>query len=209
MNTVAEALADVDRAFLHLEFAIRMMCHCELGPLDLKSSDSDLSILLERESVGFPSGTFATTEATMLAAQALVGVAFGVSATVLDAAFDVAGRKNRPDSRVGGHELRTLVRMVRCAFAHNPALPVWEARGPYARQLALSVEGASLSVDLVALHGQAFEYKHIGGFGNWLRIRDASRFVLNTAQQGAAADAASRRGSALPVGPRRKSNADA
>ena len=128
MNTVSEALADVGRAFRHLEFAIRLMCYCELDHLDREKFDADVSILLERENVGFPSGTFATTEATIPAAQALVGVSFGVSAIVLDAAFDVAGLKNQPASRLDADELRTLVRMVRCAFAHNPALPVWEAR---------------------------------------------------------------------------------
>ena len=39
----------------------------------------------------------------------------------LDTAFDVAAFKNRPTSRPDADELRTLVRMVRCASAHNPA----------------------------------------------------------------------------------------
>lgn len=159
------------------------MCYCELDHLDLEKFDSDVSILLERENVGFPSGTFATTQAIIPAAQALVGVCFGVSAIVLDAAFDVGGLKNKPGSRLDADELRTLVRMVRCAFAHNPALPVWEARGnDYSRQLSFAVGDVSLSVDLASLHGQAFEYDHIGGFANWLRIRDSALSLINAAQ---------------------------
>ena len=117
----------------------------------------------------------------MLAAQAIVGVCFGVSAIVLDAAFDVAGLKNKPTSRLDADELRTLVRMVRCAFAHNPALPVWEALGDYSRHLSFSVGAASVSVNLASLHGQMFKYDHIGGFGNWLGIRDAAVSLINTA----------------------------
>jgi len=49
--------------------------------------------------------------------------------------------------------------MVRCAFAHNPALPVWEALGKdYSRHLSFAMRVASLSVDLASLHGHLFEY---------------------------------------------------
>ena len=182
MNTIVEALADVDNAFRNLEFAIRLMCYCELGHLDLPNLDTDLTILFERENVGFPSGTFATIKAVVPASQALVGMAFGASAMVLDAAFDVAGLKRKPDSLQAEDELRTLVYMVRCAFAHNPALPLWEARGKFARMLSLSVGGAALTIDLASLHGQPFEYKHIGGFANWLRIRAVSESLIHDAQ---------------------------
>ncbi len=183
MNTTTEALADVDYAFRHLEFAIRLMCYCESGHIDLSRLDTDLSILLERENVSFPSGTFGNIEAVIPASQALVGMAFGTSAMVLDAAFDVAGLKRRPQSRQPNDELRTLVYMVRCAFAHNPALPLWEARGQqHARVLSLLVGGTPLSINLASLHGQPFDYDHIGGFAMWLRIRSASEELIRDAQ---------------------------
>ena len=195
MNTVPEALKDVDHAFRHLEFAIRLMCYCELDHLDREKFDTDVSILLERENVSFPSGTFTDTQATIPAAQALVGVCFGVTAIVLDVAFDVAGLKNKPSSRLDADELRTLVRMVRCAFAHNPAMPIWEARGSdYSRHLSFTVGDASVSVDLASLHEQPFEYDQIGGFGSWLRVRAAAVSLISAAQQAAAADGAVRRG---------------
>jgi len=182
MNTTAEALADVGYAFRHLEFAIRLMCYCESGHLDLPNLDADVSILFERENVGFPSGTFATIEAAIAATQALVGMAFGTSAMVLDAAFEVASLKRKPLSRQPEDELRTLVYMVRCAFAHNPALPLWEARGKeYARTLSFAVGDAALSLDLASLNGKPFDYNDIGGFGNWLRIRTASEALIRDA----------------------------
>ena len=193
-NTTTEALADVNYAFRHLEFAIRLMCYCESGHLDLPNLDTDVSILLERENVGFPSGTFSTIEAVVPAAQALVGMAFGTSAMVLDAAFEVAGFKNNPHSRQPEDELRTLVYMVRCAFAHNPARPLWEARGEkYAQMISLPVGGMALPIDLASLHGQSFEYDHIGGFASWLRIRAASETLIRDAQPVIPADALRRR----------------
>jgi hypothetical protein len=182
MNTITEALVDVDHAFRHLEFAVRLMCYCESGHLDLSNFDTDVCILLERENISFPSGTFATVEAVVPAAQALVGVSFGTSAVVLDAAFDVAGLTRKPNSRLPEDELRTLVYMVRCAFAHNPALPLWEARGKeYSRTLSLPLNGATLSVDLHLLHAKPFDYSHIGGFANWLKMRVASEALIRDA----------------------------
>ena len=41
MTTVYEALADVDRAFQYLEFAIRILGYCEQNHLDLEKFDTD------------------------------------------------------------------------------------------------------------------------------------------------------------------------
>lgn len=179
VSPVTAALVDLEQAFQHLEFAIRFMCYCELGHLDLAQFDSDITILLERENVGFPSGLFTSKEGVIRAAQANVGVCFGASAIVLDAAFDAAGIRKQPQSREPADELRTLVYMIRCAFGHNPAFPVWDARGrDFCRELSLSINSLSLAVNLGALHGQPFEYEHIGGFANWLHIRSASESVI-------------------------------
>ncbi|HMN15112.1 MAG TPA: hypothetical protein PKD55_22565 [Bellilinea sp.] len=179
MNTIAEALADVELAFRHLEFTIKLMCYCEGGHLDLETFDADTTILLKTENVGFPTKNFSSFEAVIPASQALVGMAFGTSAMVLEAAFEVAGRSRKPQSRLPADELRTLIFMVRCAFAHNPALPLWTATGPdYARAISVVLQGAPFSIDLSSLHGQPFDYEHIGGFANWLKIKAESVALL-------------------------------
>lgn len=179
VNTLKEALADVEYAFRHLEFAIRIMCYCEQEHLDLKKFGTDVSILLPHENVGFGGGVFATHAAVIPPSQALVSIAFGASAMVLEAAFEAAGRTRKPTSRSPEDELRTLVFMVRCAFAHNPALPLWEARGrDYARHLSLPLDGTTLSIDLASKNGQPFDYEHIGGFANWFKVRAASSALL-------------------------------
>lgn len=179
MNTIAEALADVEHAFRHLEFAIKLMCYCEGGHLDLETFDADTTILLNTENLGFPTKNFSSNEAVIPASQALVGMAFGTSAMVLEAAFEVAGLSRKPKSRLPADELRTLVYMVRCAFAHNPALPLWEARGPeHARIVSVTLQGSPSSIDLTSLHGQPFDYEHIGGFANWLKIKNEAVALL-------------------------------
>ncbi len=175
------ALLDVEQAFKQLEFAIKLMCYCELGHLDKEKFDSDVTILLDEENVGFPDGSFQSNQEVITASQINVGTCFGVSAIVLDAAFEAAKIERNPNSRDPKDELRTLVYMVRCAFAHNLAKPCWEARGDFARDIQLNLGESDLCVDMEALNGNDFEYSHIGGFANWYKIREmAVRVIKDT-----------------------------
>jgi hypothetical protein len=177
------ALADVERAFTNLEFAIKLMCYVELGHIDHGKFDTDVTILLETENVGFSANKFESLESLISVAQAQVGVAFGVTAIVLDAAFEVAGIKRHPESMAPNDLLRTLVFMVRSAFAHNPAAPCWEVRGPYLdlRALTVQLEGETITVQLSQLHGSAFDYAHIGGLANWCRVRRVAEKLIKGA----------------------------
>lgn len=177
-NATLLALADIERAFTNLEFAIKLMCYVELGHIDHGKFDTDVTLLLETENVRFPANTFESIESLVSVAQAQVGVAFGVTAIVLDAAFEVAGIKRNPESVAPNDLLRTLVFMVRSAFAHNPAAPCWEVRGPYLRTLVVRLEGEIISVQLPQLHGSAFEYAHIGGLANWYCVRRAAERLI-------------------------------
>ena len=179
MNTIPLALADVEQAFRNLEFAIRLMCYAERDHIDREKFDTDVTLVLEKENVGFSSDTFSSLDAIILAARANVGVAFGVSAIVLDAAFETAQITRKPESNLQGDLLRTLVFMVRSAFAHNPAMPCWEARGSYVRTLALQIEDGLINIDFSQLNGRPFEYEHIGGLANWYRIRRAAELLIH------------------------------
>lgn len=99
MREVELALADVEMAFQQWEFAIRLMCYCELGHIDTDGFDTDIVILLENENIGFKNGSFATKDSVVTVSQIQVGVAFGVSAITLDAAYDTAGKRRAPEYR--------------------------------------------------------------------------------------------------------------
>jgi len=180
-NTIPEALKDVDRAFRHLEFSIKLMCYIELDHIDREKFDTDITLCLERENVSFPADTFQSMDSLVRVARTNVGISFGITAIVLDAAFETASIKPRPESDVADDLLRTFVYMVRCAFAHNPALPCWEVRGSYQRNLDLKLEGENISIDLSRLHGKSFDYADIGGLANWYRIRRAAERLIDGA----------------------------
>ncbi len=173
MNTIEYAIQDVEYAFTQLEFAIRLMCYCELDHLDREKFDNDITIRLKKENAGFLGGNFVNLESTVTASQMLVGTSFGVSAIVLDAAYEAADIKRDLKFRTQESDLRLLVYMVRCAFAHNMAAPKWDARGPdFMREFNLPIDG-SLIIDLTSVNEVSFEYEHIGGFTNWYKIKSA------------------------------------
>ena len=173
MEALEVALRDVDYAFRQLEFAIKLMCYCELGHLDRNKFDTDVTIILEQGNIGFSSGNFAEQESIVVASQMLVGTSFGVSAIILDAVYEAAGIEKNINSREPQDDLRILVYMVRCAFAHNLAAPKWEARGQdYAREFNLPLDQGT-KIDLTSINGSVFEYDHIGGLSQWYKIKDA------------------------------------
>lgn len=166
------ALLDVEHAFKQLEFAIKLMCYCERGDLDRGKFDSDITIQLDEENIGFPNGSFQSDRDIITASQVNVSICFGVTAIVLDALFEEAEIEKKPKSGDPKDELRTLVYMVRCAFAHNSANPCWKVIGKnYARTFQLNLDGKILHIDMKDLHKKAFEYRHIGGFPNWYKIK--------------------------------------
>lgn len=167
-------ISEIEQAFKQLEFAIKLMCYCEQGDLDKEKFDTDVTILLADGNIGFPDGSFQSDQEIIAASQINVGVCFGLTAIVLNAAFESAEIQLNPDSRDPKDELRTLVYMVRCAFAHNPADPRWNARGNFARRIQLNLGDGDgeVSLDTAALHGINFDYPHIGGFANWYKIRE-------------------------------------
>ena len=177
---IKNALEDVDIAFRQLEFAIKLLSYCELGNIRPSNFDTDHLVLLEKETLNFPSGKFLDANSIIKAAGTSVLITFSASVLVLDDAFEAAGVKPDPEAAGNEGQLRTLVYMVRCAVAHGIADPRWEARGKYCRTLSVALGSASISLDLSTLHGQAFVVDQLGGYANWYRIRDAALRLLAT-----------------------------
>jgi hypothetical protein len=169
---LTDALEDVQITFLQVEYAIKMLTYCEGGKIDANVFDTDHTILLEKGNLGFPSGHFSNPDNILRAANVSVALALGASALALDKAFEVAGIQPEPLSEDRLTKLRTLVYMVRCAYAHGIAEPRWEVRGKNKRKLLVEVRSGLIELDLDALHGEAFDFEQLGGHHIWFQIRD-------------------------------------
>ncbi len=170
--TLNEALEDVEIAFLQLEFAIKLLSYCELKKIDPSEFDTDHIVRLENGNLKFPAGHFSDLDNIIRAAKVSVSLAFGGSALALDKAYEVAGTKSDPESKDGLIKLRTLVFMVRCAYAHGVADPKWKVQGKYRKKMEVQLAGESIMIDLRELDGQDFNFDYLGGHRNWFRIRD-------------------------------------
>lgn len=178
---IHEALQDVEIAFWQLEFSIKLLTFCELKKLDPSEFDTDHLVKLEEGNLHFPSGHFSDSDNIIRAANVSVALAFGASALALDKAFETAEIPPDPESDNNVARIRTLIYMVRCAYAHGIAEPRWEIRGNYRRAMSVELEGIITHLDLKKLDGKVFDFKHIGGHSNWNRMRDAAMQVLRAA----------------------------
>jgi hypothetical protein len=176
--TIQEALKDMEIAFWQLEFAIKLLSFCELGGINPSDFDTDHTVSLGSESLHFPRGRFSELDNILKAAGTSVLAAFSVSVLVLDDAFQAAGMKPDPEASENDGQLRTLIYMARCAYAHGIATPRWQVRGKYCRRLSVSLDGELISLDLPALHGQDFVVDQLVDYASWYRIRDASLRLL-------------------------------
>ncbi|MCX6543528.1 MAG: hypothetical protein NTV05_03840 [Acidobacteria bacterium] len=162
----------IEQAFLQLVFAIKLLTYTELGKIDKAEFDGDVLIKLSKRNLPFPAGTFRSDDDIVLAAQNNFCITLGFTAIVLDEALNRAGSVRELDEASPHRDLRTLVYMVRCAFAHDMMNPRWEARGPFARQLCVLLPSGPLRVDTAALNGRAFDHAAIGGMETYFEIRN-------------------------------------
>jgi hypothetical protein len=169
---LAHALEDVRISFLQLEFAIRMLTYCEQGKIDLNEFDTRHIVLLDKGNLGFPSGHFSDPDNIIRAAGVSVSLAFGASALTLDKAFEAAGVEPDPLSEDNRIKLRTVIFMVRCAYAHGIAEPTWKVKGRYSRKISVELRSGRIELDLEALHGNVFDFDQLGGHHIWFQIRD-------------------------------------
>jgi len=166
------AFNDVEHAFRLLEFSIRVLNYFELEKVNLDLFGQDTTILLNDGNVTFNDGYFSSGEKTKLAAKTAVGVHFGTSAIVLNFLFETTDRKRDPGSDDEFYLLWTLIYAVRNVFAHGMANPIWVVKGPYQREIEVSIAGRKTAIDLAALNGHEFDYAQIGGVANWINIKD-------------------------------------
>jgi hypothetical protein len=90
----------------------------------------------------------------------------------LDQALETGGFIPNPESDDSFDQIRCLIHLVRCAYAHRLADPYWDARGKKIRQYQIDLGEGSYTVDIGSLNGKPFQFEHIGGRTNWHRMKD-------------------------------------
>jgi hypothetical protein len=172
---LTEALHDLRIAFSQFEFAVRLLSYCELGHIKPPDFDTDHLTQLSNGSLHFPGGNYSDQESICQAASINVVMAFSASVLALDQAFDAFGIFPNPDATDNIGRVRTLVYMIRCAYAHRIADPRWEVRGKFRRKLVVALPSQTISLDLEALDRADFDIDSIGGYVGWYEIQRLAR----------------------------------
>ena len=153
----------IDQALLALEFAIKVMNYVALGKINKEDFDCNTLIRLPGGNLSFGQSTFHTYDDLVHASENLYSQALAASAVAMEAALQGAGIRNDPNDRSDRGQVRSLVYMIRSAFAHDLQVPTWNVSGPYAQQMRVRFGRHDLQVDLSALDGQPLVLENFGG----------------------------------------------
>ncbi len=169
----------VQEAFLQLCWAIKLDTYLSVYPPANKVDfDNPHSILDPADTLFLPGDQFDTVDDILLGAEHCIMLSVGALFLAFDTALDQAGFKNDPFAQDPLGELRKLIYMVRCAFAHNMLAPHWEVKPKYRHQLAIELPGIALHLDLDILADKPFEIKQIGGYSQLFKMKDYILQVL-------------------------------
>jgi hypothetical protein len=156
----------INQAFLLLEFAVKVFTHARQGRLNPSDFNTPVEMRLPDGVLMLDHAVFDSPDEITNAAHNMVRLAFGFTASSLDSALESAG--------IGQGDLHDLVYMIRCAFAHPDQMirPVWQVKGPFAREMRLSLPSGPLVLDMRPLDGRPFNIADIGGDRRYFELKD-------------------------------------
>ncbi|MBX3334435.1 MAG: hypothetical protein KF876_09935 [Nitrospira sp.] len=153
----------IDQALLSLEFAIKLMNYVALGKINKEDLDCGTLVHLPGGNLSFGKSTFHTYDDLIHASENLYSQALAASAVAMETALQGAGIPNNPNDRSDRGRVRSLVYMIRSAFAHDLQVPTWEVRGPYAQKMPVRFGRHDFYIDMKTLDGQPLSLEHFGG----------------------------------------------
>ena len=154
----------IETAFLQLSFAVKLWYYLELYPIDKNKFDGSLTVKENRESIHFPKNEFNTYNDILLASENNVSICFGAAVITLWEAIKDKGEysptKLPNPLATTEQKIAGLIYMIRCCFAHSPAIPRWHITS---EKYKIIYSVGSKSIDLRSVNDTRFYYESIGG----------------------------------------------
>ncbi len=164
LNSIENALWETEKAVEDIEFVIRFESFCnkdqqsKLFPDFLKELNCPVLCRLPEGDVNLTK--FFTEDDVVFHAGMAVSTAIGVSAQVLNRAYETAGIRLHPKPQGDSQSVRCYVAQVRNLFQHSMGSPLWDIRPKKQIQIEVSMGGRT----------KVFEYSQIGGLKFWLDV---------------------------------------
>ena len=163
-----------------LAYAVKNLTYTEQHKIDKGHFDQNIQVNLPGGVVQpFPSGMFNTYDDLILAAGNSYQMTMGFTSIVIDTALSDFGLAR--DLPVGHQhrDLRALVYMIRCAFAHNMMFPKWHISSPaFKRVMTVPIYGGHVVVDTTNIHDKSLHEDDIGGHAGYYGIVDQVRRIV-------------------------------
>lgn len=161
----------IEQAFLQLNFTIKLLPYFENRKIRKIEFDQRHEIKLERRTLVLVENMFHTEEDLISAAYNNYMMAFGFTAIVMDTALQALGIKGDPR---GGNQAKVaeLVRLIRCAFAHDVIHPVWKIDRNSPDEMAMQLNGEVVEIKLKDLKNRPFHSDALHGMENYFKLRD-------------------------------------
>ena len=163
---------NINQAFLLLEFSLKLLTYTELGKIDKNEFDTDVTVIGQDCNLSFNHNSFGTYDDLILAAENNFNITLGFTSIVLNTSLDLIGITCNPRDRSPDGMLRTLIYMIRCAYAHDMMHPRWKVKNDYAQPLEIQLQKETLKLDLSQKDGQLFSTQDIGGSEKYFEIKD-------------------------------------
>jgi len=163
-----DSIEYLNTAFLQFEFSLKLWHYVQTYPLDLNKFDIDLTVTGHGSHIVMNKGNFKSQAEIEIATGNITSMSFGSAVIALWEAINSHGYSvpNELDSEVNA--LFALIYQLRCAYAHNIAMPKWHiTHKKYLRELKFK----NFSIDLSTRHGSAINYEDIGGAENLIYFK--------------------------------------
>jgi hypothetical protein len=171
----------VEQAFLHLCWSIKLDSYISLNPpSNIGDFDHEIIVTHPEDPMQLPANQFNSIDEIYLGAENTILLSVGAFFLALDTALDESGYTKDIEAKDPFGQLRILIYMVRCAFAHSVLNPHWEVRGKFKRKLIVKIKDISFELDLNTLSGKNFNIDQIGGYSQLMRIKDYIMRMLHS-----------------------------
>lgn len=183
-DKIRDTLWQAEMSLSLLEFALRFEGYCNRNP-----KPESLQQFIEELSLPhictLPEGTLSydeqfTEERLIFFAGIGIANAFGVSAQILNRAYEEVGIKLITPPTNNAESIRFYINQVRCIFQHAVGSPLWDIWPKKRIAIDLCVNGKARHIDFAVLHGKEFDYEQIGGLPYWVEIAVATIGELKT-----------------------------
>jgi hypothetical protein len=135
---------------------------------------------LKRKNINLPGSTFKTYDDLVFAAENTFNITLGATSIIMDESLSSCGIKHSYDDKSPSGQVRALIYMVRCAFAHNMVQPTWNVHPKYRKTIEFRALDEDIRVDLMDLNEKPFQMDQIGGHDIYWELKNQVLEMLST-----------------------------